>query len=226
MVELDHAFNTGKPAEYNWEAILDLDRIIPCVEGGKVIERSSPELAKAEIKVKMGAMSMTFRGTVEVVERDEDAHRAVLQIKSKDTGGQGYANADVAFTLERRRRRDPHRRADQRQGRVDGGGRRRQRPRRADQRLHDQARQDLTWNGWSCGRSARARCRRTAPPRSRTTRTVRCSAATAPTTTSASSAETCSRTRWISSTMTKRVRVKCARCKTVNVAVFDAKGET
>ena len=99
MVELDHSFSTGKPTEYNWEAILDLDRIIPCVEGGKVIERESPELAKAEIKVKMGAMSMTFRGTVEVVERDDEAHRAVLQIKSKDVGGQGYANADVAFTL-------------------------------------------------------------------------------------------------------------------------------
>ena len=26
--------------------------------------------------------------------------------------------------------------------------------------------------------------------------------------------------------MTKKVRVKCGRCKTVNVAVFDAKGET
>jgi phage FluMu protein Com len=26
--------------------------------------------------------------------------------------------------------------------------------------------------------------------------------------------------------MTKRVRVKCGRCKTVNVAVFDALGET
>jgi carbon monoxide dehydrogenase subunit G len=99
MVELDHTFSTGKPTDYNWEAILDLDRIIPCVEGGKVIERESPELAKAEIKVKMGAMSMTFRGTVEVVERDDDARRAVLQVKSKDVGGQGYANADVAFTL-------------------------------------------------------------------------------------------------------------------------------
>jgi carbon monoxide dehydrogenase subunit G len=99
MVELDHSFSTGKPAHYNWEAVLDLDRIIPCVEGGKVIERESPELAKAEIKVKMGAMSMTFRGTVEVTERDEDARRAVIKVKSKDTGGQGYANADVAFTL-------------------------------------------------------------------------------------------------------------------------------
>ena len=100
MVELDHTFSTGKPADYNWDAILDLERIIPCVEGGSVIERESPDLAKAEIKVKMGAMSMTFRGTVEVTERDEAARRAVIKVKSKDVGGQGYANADVAFTLD------------------------------------------------------------------------------------------------------------------------------
>ena len=99
MVELDHSFTTGKPADYNWDAVLDLDRIIPCVEGGKVIELENPDLAKAEIKVKMGAMSMTFKGTVSVIERDEATKRAVLRIKSKDTGGTGYANADVAFTL-------------------------------------------------------------------------------------------------------------------------------
>ena len=61
MVELDHRFETGKDTDYNWDAILDLDRIIPCVEGGKVLEREPDEQAKAEIKVKMGAMSMTFR---------------------------------------------------------------------------------------------------------------------------------------------------------------------
>jgi carbon monoxide dehydrogenase subunit G len=98
MVELDHSFSTGKPADYNWDAVLDLDRIIPCVEGGKVVELENPDLAKAEIKVKMGAMSMTFKGTVEVVSKDEPARHAVLRIKSKDTGGSGYANADVAFT--------------------------------------------------------------------------------------------------------------------------------
>jgi carbon monoxide dehydrogenase subunit G len=99
MVELDHTFSTGKPLDYNWDAILDLDRVIPCVEGGSVLERTGPESAKAEIVVKMGAMSMTFRGTVDVAERDDDAHRALLRIKSKDAGGQGYANADVTFTI-------------------------------------------------------------------------------------------------------------------------------
>jgi uncharacterized protein len=99
MVELDHPFSTGKPVDYNWEAILDLDRVIPCVEGGRVIERTAPDSAKAEIKVKMGAMSMTFTGTVTVIEQDEAAHRAVLQVKSREAGGQGHANADVEFAL-------------------------------------------------------------------------------------------------------------------------------
>ena len=100
MVELDHRFENGKPVDYNWEAVLDLDRIIPCVEGGTVLERTSPELAQAQILVKMGAMSMTFKGTVEVAERDDEAHRAVLRVKSRDTGGSGYANADVTFALD------------------------------------------------------------------------------------------------------------------------------
>src|SRR4051794_5841982 len=99
MVELDHAFSTGKDTDYNWQAILDLERLIPCVEGGQVLERTSPEAVKAEIKVRMGAMSMTFKGTVEVAERDDDAHRALLRVKSRDVGGAGYANADVTFAL-------------------------------------------------------------------------------------------------------------------------------
>jgi uncharacterized protein len=97
MVELDHEFHTGKPADYNREAVTDLERVIPCVEGGSVLERTSDDEAKAEIKVKMGAMSMTFRGTVTVVENDAD--HALLRVKSRDTGGSGYANADVRFTV-------------------------------------------------------------------------------------------------------------------------------
>jgi carbon monoxide dehydrogenase subunit G len=88
MVELDHTFETGKPADYNLEAVTDLERVIPCVEGGTVLEPVSDDEVKAEIKVKMGAMSMTFRGTVAVVEKD--GNRALLRVKSRDTGGSGY----------------------------------------------------------------------------------------------------------------------------------------
>ena len=64
-----------------------------------MLEATSPESVKAEIKVKMGAMSMTFTGTVEIVEQDADAHRAVMSVKSREAGGQGHANATVEFAL-------------------------------------------------------------------------------------------------------------------------------
>ncbi len=99
MVELDHRFTTDKPIDESWQAILDLERLVPCVQGGKVIENTGPESVKAEIKVKMGAMSLTYAGTVSVTEQDPDAHRAVFQVKSRETRGQGHANADVTFTL-------------------------------------------------------------------------------------------------------------------------------
>jgi carbon monoxide dehydrogenase subunit G len=99
MVEMDHSFSTGKAIDYNWDAILDLERLIPRVEGGRVLELTDPRSAKAEITVKMGAMSLRFVGTVDVVEADETAHRAVLRVKSREANGQGYANADVTFSL-------------------------------------------------------------------------------------------------------------------------------
>jgi uncharacterized protein len=99
VVELDHSFTSGKPIDETWEAILDLERLVPCVEGGRVLERTGPESVRAEIKVKMGAMSMTFTGSVEVIEQDAGEHRAVMQVKSKEAGGQGHANADVTFAL-------------------------------------------------------------------------------------------------------------------------------
>jgi uncharacterized protein len=99
-VELDHRFSTSKSIDESFATITDLERVVPCVEGGRVLETTSPESVKAEIVMKMGAMSLTFTGTVEVAEQDAGAHRALLRVKSKEAGGQGHANADVAFQLE------------------------------------------------------------------------------------------------------------------------------
>ena len=97
--DLDHTFSTSKPIDESWAAITDLERLVPCVEGGTVLEEIDPKSVKAEIKVKMGAMGLTFTGTVEIIEQDDAAHRAVMVVKSREKGGQGHANADVTFSL-------------------------------------------------------------------------------------------------------------------------------
>jgi carbon monoxide dehydrogenase subunit G len=98
-IELEHPFSMTKPIDESFATILDLERVVPCVEGGRVLEATSPTSVRAEIKVKMGAMSMTFTGTVEITEQDRAAHRAVMVVKSKEAGGQGHANATVVFQL-------------------------------------------------------------------------------------------------------------------------------
>jgi carbon monoxide dehydrogenase subunit G len=99
-VELEHPFSTDKPIDESYATILDLERVVPCVEGGSVLQTNGPDSVQAEIKVKMGAMSMTFTGTVEIVEQDPAAHRVVMSVKSREAGGQGHANATVVFALE------------------------------------------------------------------------------------------------------------------------------
>jgi uncharacterized protein len=98
-VTLEHPFTMSHSTEENFAAVTDLERVVPCVEGGQVLEKTSDDAVKAEIVVKMGAMSMKFTGTVEVVEKDDAAHRAVLSVKSREAGGQGHANATVTFAL-------------------------------------------------------------------------------------------------------------------------------
>jgi carbon monoxide dehydrogenase subunit G len=98
-IELHHTFTTEKPLDESWASILDLDHVVSSVEGGRVVESTGPTSAKAEIKVKMGAMSLSYNGTVDVLEQDDAARRAVMRVKSREVGGQGFANATVVFTL-------------------------------------------------------------------------------------------------------------------------------
>jgi carbon monoxide dehydrogenase subunit G len=98
-VELDHTFSTARPIDQSFAIVTDLERVVPCVEGATVSERTGDDSVKAQILVRMGAMSMTFTGTVEIVEKDAAAHRAVLSVKSREAGGQGFANGTIVFTL-------------------------------------------------------------------------------------------------------------------------------
>ena len=97
--ELDHTFTTTKPIDESYRGGDRPRAGNPLCRGRERDEVTGPDSVKAEILLTMGAMSMTFVGTVELAEKDADAHRAVLRIKAKDSEGQGHANADVVFQL-------------------------------------------------------------------------------------------------------------------------------
>jgi carbon monoxide dehydrogenase subunit G len=98
-MRFENRFDVDAPLEEVWNALLDVERVAPTVPGAQVLEQTGEDAYKVAIKVKVGPMSMTYRGEVEIVERDQAAHRAVMKARAKESRGQGTANADVTMVL-------------------------------------------------------------------------------------------------------------------------------
>src|SRR5215217_1031894 len=98
-MRFENHFDVGAPIDAVWDALLDVERVAPTVPGARVLERVGDDAYKVAIKVKVGPMSMTYNGEVEITERDEAAHRAVMKARAKESRGQGTADADVTMVL-------------------------------------------------------------------------------------------------------------------------------
>jgi carbon monoxide dehydrogenase subunit G len=98
-MRFENHFDVDAPIDRVWDAVLDVERVAPTVPGAQVLERVSDDAYKVAIKVRVGPMSMTYRGEVEITDRDEASHRAVMKARAKESRGQGTADADVTMTL-------------------------------------------------------------------------------------------------------------------------------
>jgi carbon monoxide dehydrogenase subunit G len=98
-MEMDHSFTVPVPPDRAWDVLLDVERIAPCMPGATV-EEFDGEVVTGRIKVKVGPVSLTYRGTAKFTERDPDAKIIVLDASGKETRGAGTASATVRASLE------------------------------------------------------------------------------------------------------------------------------
>ncbi|HET9970079.1 MAG TPA: SRPBCC family protein, partial [Streptosporangiaceae bacterium] len=98
-MEMDHSFTVPVSADRAWDVLLDVERIAPCMPGATVDEFDG-EVVTGRIKVKVGPVSLTYRGTAKFTERDADAKHIVLDASGKETRGAGTASATVQASLE------------------------------------------------------------------------------------------------------------------------------
>lgn len=100
-MELHHEFTVPVPVEEAWRVLLDIERVAPCMPGATVDEYDG-KTVMGSVKVKVGPITVTYRGTAVFEEQDEGAHRMVLSANGKETRGQGTARATVTGTLSER----------------------------------------------------------------------------------------------------------------------------
>jgi uncharacterized protein len=98
-MEFDNTFTVAAPIDEVWGAVLDVERVAPCVPGAQVLEQTGDNAYKVAIRVRLGPVSMIYNGEVEVVEQYPDDRRAVMSARAKESRGQGTADARVEMRL-------------------------------------------------------------------------------------------------------------------------------
>jgi len=98
MPTLNESFSVPN-ADQSWAVITDLNKLVPCVPGAKVLSADSPKSAKAEITVKMGSMGMVFTGPVTIESVDDAGKTAKIKANTKEAGGQSNAAGDVTISM-------------------------------------------------------------------------------------------------------------------------------
>ena len=97
-MELQHRFTVPAGVEETWATFNDIEGVAGCFPGATVTEADTESFA-GTVKVKLGPIALVYNGTGTFVEKDEAAHRLVIDAKGKDKRGNGTAGAMVTATM-------------------------------------------------------------------------------------------------------------------------------
>ncbi len=98
-MELRHEFTVPAGAERTWAALTDIEGVAGCFPGA-TITGAEEDSFEGTVKVKLGPISMVYKGAGAFVETDREAGRMRIDAKGKDKRGNGTAGADVVAELE------------------------------------------------------------------------------------------------------------------------------
>jgi carbon monoxide dehydrogenase subunit G len=97
-VELTHTFAVPTPVAETWDHFQDIAALAECFPGAQLTGSDSDSF-EGTCKVKLGPIALVYAGSGTFVERDDDAHRFVVDAKGKDKRGNGTAGAKVTLTM-------------------------------------------------------------------------------------------------------------------------------
>ncbi len=98
-MELNNEFRVAVPAAKTWEVLTDVERVAPCLPGATLLSVDGDEFTGA-VKVKVGPITVSYKGEAAFVEKDAAAQRVVLKANGKETRGNGNAAAVVTAQLK------------------------------------------------------------------------------------------------------------------------------
>jgi uncharacterized protein len=98
-MEFTNEFRVPSDVETTFATLTDLERVAPCLPGA-TLEEIDGDTYTGSVKVKVGPVTVAYRGTARLTEVDAVAKRGRIEAAGKETKGAGTASADVVATME------------------------------------------------------------------------------------------------------------------------------
>lgn len=98
-MELESSFTVDAPIEEVWATVMDIERVAGAVPGAELTGKLSDTTYQGLVKVRVGPLSMQYKGQIELVSRDDATHTATFRGKAQEKAGQGTAEGTATVTL-------------------------------------------------------------------------------------------------------------------------------
>jgi uncharacterized protein len=98
-MKLEQSFTVAAPIEQVWEALVDVERVAPCLPGAEITGQAPDGSYEGTFTVKLGPATASYRGSLKMDSLDEASRTATMHAKGTDKRGQGGANATIVSSM-------------------------------------------------------------------------------------------------------------------------------
>ena len=106
-MKLEQSFDVQAPIEQVWEALIDVQRVAPCLPGAAITGVGEDGTYHGTFTVKLGPTTAAYNGSLHMESIDEATHTATMRASGTDKRGQGGAKATIVSTMSEVQGSDP-----------------------------------------------------------------------------------------------------------------------
>jgi uncharacterized protein len=93
--KIEEEFEVRAPVQQVWEYLIDPAKVVVCIPGAELLEAQDERTFVGAVKVKVGPMSMSFKGLMKFTEVDEQGHQVRMVGEGREAGGAGSAKVTM-----------------------------------------------------------------------------------------------------------------------------------
>jgi hypothetical protein len=93
--KIEEEFEVQAPVERVWQYLINPAKVVICIPGAELLESQDERTFLGAVKVKVGPMTMAYKGLMKFTEVDEKARQVRLVGEGREAGGAGSAKVTM-----------------------------------------------------------------------------------------------------------------------------------